>query len=47
LATDGAASDLFGCSVSSYNNDAFIGAYQDDDKGIDGGEYTLYMSVLN
>jgi hypothetical protein len=43
LASDGTAFDQFGCSVSILNNAAFIGAFKDDDKGIDGGKYTLYI----
>ncbi len=33
LATDGAAGDFFGSSVSIYNNTAFIGATGDDENG--------------
>jgi hypothetical protein len=47
LATDGATSDYFGCSVSICNNAVFIGAYGDDDKAVNAGKYILYMSVLN
>ncbi len=39
LAKDGAASDWFGSSVSIYDNNAFIGAYGDDDKITDAGMY--------
>jgi hypothetical protein len=39
LAQDGASSDNFGGSISIYNNNAFIGAYRDDDKGLDSGMY--------
>jgi hypothetical protein len=44
LATDGAASDQFGYSVSIYNNAAFIGAFKDDDKALDAGVF-LYMHM--
>jgi hypothetical protein len=37
LANDGASVDNFGSSVSIYDNNAFIGAYRDDDKGTDSG----------
>jgi hypothetical protein len=37
LASDGAASDYFGISVSISGDYAVVGAYQDDDKGSDSG----------
>jgi hypothetical protein len=39
LARDGSASDNFGNSVSIYDNNVFIGANMDDDKGGDAGMY--------
>ncbi len=39
LAKDGAINDNFGSSVSIYDNNAFIGANMDDDKGGDAGMY--------
>ena len=38
VASDGAAGDRFGFSVSIYVNIAVIGAYLDDDKGSDSGD---------
>ena len=37
LASDGATSDLFGCSVSISGDHAIVGAYQNDDEGTDSG----------
>jgi hypothetical protein len=37
FATDGAASDAFGVSVSIYDTVAMIGAHLDDDKGTQSG----------
>ncbi len=37
LASDGAAADQFGYSVSIYNNAALIGAFGDDDKAANAG----------
>jgi hypothetical protein len=45
IAADGVNSDWFGSSVSIYNNDAFIGAYNDDDKGTNSGMY-IYVICL-
>jgi len=43
LASDGAASDYFGQSVSISGNFAIVGAYQDDDKGsASGSAYIFY-----
>jgi hypothetical protein len=39
LAKDGVASDLFGSSVSIYDNNALIGSHVDDDKANDAGMY--------
>ena len=39
LAADGTGGDQFGVSVSLYNSSALIGAYRDDDKATDAGEY--------
>ena len=43
-ASDGAANDQFGCSVSisSDGTTALIGAYYDDDKGTDGGSAYIF-----
>ncbi len=38
LAADGAASDIFGGSVSIYGTTAVIGAHGDDDKATDAGK---------
>ena len=40
LAADGAINDYFGISVSLYTSSALIGAYADDDKASDAGEYS-------
>jgi hypothetical protein len=40
-AKDGATYDYFGNSVSHYDSSALIGAYWDDDKGSDTGEYVV------
>jgi hypothetical protein len=40
LAADGAEYDKFGGSVSLYASSALIGAYFDDDKGSESGEYS-------
>ena len=45
LASDGAAFDFFGRSVSVYNNTAVIGAYYDDDNGRESG--SAYVFVKN
>jgi hypothetical protein len=39
LANDGVYSDMFGVSASIYNNNALIGAQNDDDKNLDAGTY--------
>jgi hypothetical protein len=41
LTKDGAFNDHFGSSVSIYNNNAFIGAYYDDDKGLESGMFYI------
>ena len=41
-ASDGAAGDVFGYSVSLDGNTALIGAYQDDDKGNDSGSAYVF-----
>jgi hypothetical protein len=43
VASDGAAGDLFGCSVSVFGDFAVVGAYSDDDNGSDSG--SAYMIV--
>ena len=40
LAADGAGYDYFGVSVSLYTSSALIGAYYDDDKTNNAGEYS-------
>jgi hypothetical protein len=40
LAADGEGGDRFGNSVSVYTSSALIGAWNDDDKGGDAGEYS-------
>jgi hypothetical protein len=42
-ASDGAASDFFGFSVSVSGNTAVIGSYQDDDKGTDSGSAYVFQ----
>ncbi|MBK9385664.1 MAG: FG-GAP repeat protein [Planctomycetes bacterium] len=45
LAGDGAADDRFGVSVSINGDTALVGAYQDDDRGLDsGGAYVFVRS---
>ncbi len=39
LAADGAASDQFGFSASLYTSSALIGAFADDDKAYNAGEW--------
>jgi hypothetical protein len=41
-ASDGAAKDYFGCSVSISGDYAIIGAHQDDDKGTDSGSAYIF-----
>ncbi len=41
-ASDGAASDLFGYSVALDGDTAIVGAYQDDDKGVDSGSAYVF-----
>jgi len=43
IASDGAASDAFGDSVAVSGDTAVIGAYGDDDKGIDSGAAYVYI----
>ncbi len=45
LAADGAASDLFGFSVSIYGTTAMIGAFGDDDKATDAGILVIYSRM--
>jgi len=42
LASDGAAGDWFGYSVSLSGDTALIGAYQDDDNGVDSGSAYVF-----
>ena len=42
LPSDGAAEDEFGCSVSLSGDTAIIGAYSDDDNGIDSGSAYVF-----
>jgi hypothetical protein len=42
-ASDGAANDWFGCSVSVSGDYAIVGAYQDDDKGDNSGSAYIFM----
>jgi hypothetical protein len=47
FATDGAAGDQFGYSVSINNNAASIGSYADDDKAANAGVcVNIFMNVL-
>jgi len=47
-ASDGAASDLFGISVSTSGDYAIVGAHQDDDKGTNSGSaYIFARDALN
>jgi len=45
LASDGVAQDYFGFSVSLAGDTAFIGAYNDDDNGIDSGSVYVFSKV--
>ena len=49
LASDGAAGDYFGCSVSisGDGNVALVGAYRDDDKGADSGSAYIFTKQTN
>ncbi|MGR0482521.1 MAG: FG-GAP repeat protein [Candidatus Electronema sp. V4] len=47
LASDGAASDEFGRSVSVAGDTAVIGAYYDDDKGADSGSAYVFIRAAN
>jgi len=42
FAGDGAAGDLFGCSVSLFDDFALVGAYEDDDNGLDAGAAYIF-----
>jgi hypothetical protein len=42
IASDGAAGDCFGCSVSLDSNTAFIGGFWDDDNGNDSGSTYIF-----
>jgi len=42
LASDGAAGDLFGISVSLSGDTAIVGAYNDDDNGVDSGSVYVF-----
>jgi hypothetical protein len=41
-ASDGAADDMFGCHVSIFGDTALIGAWYDDDKGVDSGSAYVF-----
>ena len=43
IASDGAAGDLFGFSLSLSGDTALVGAYQDDDNGVDSGSTYVYV----
>jgi len=43
VATDGAASDYFGISVSISGDTVVVGAYKDDDKGTDSGSAYVFV----
>ena len=43
-AFDGAANDLFGAHVAIDNGMALVGAYQDDDKGVDSGSVYVFSA---
>jgi hypothetical protein len=43
LASDGAAGDVFGCSVSISSDCAIVGAYSDDDKGNNSGSAYVFI----
>ncbi|MBI4701376.1 MAG: hypothetical protein HY744_09490 [Deltaproteobacteria bacterium] len=45
LASDGAAKDFFGCSVSIGGDTALVGARYDDDKGGDSGSAYVFRAV--
>ena len=45
VASDGAAGDQFGWSVSIYGNIAVIGSRYDDDKGSDSGNSHIYIDI--
>jgi hypothetical protein len=45
LASDGAAGDCFGCSVSLNSNTALIGAFWDDDNGDDSGSVYVFKDI--
>jgi hypothetical protein len=45
LALDGATQDYFGCSVSLDGDAALIGAYQDDDNGINSGSAYVFNRI--
>jgi hypothetical protein len=45
-ALDGAVSDFFGCSVSISGAYAIVGAYQDDDNGINSGSAYMFGKIL-
>ncbi len=47
LASDGAASDQFGNSVSLSGDSALVGAYYDDDKGTDSGSAYYFKGLDN
>jgi hypothetical protein len=44
-ASDGAAGDHFGIAVSLSGNTALVGAYTDDDKGIESGSAYLFQNI--
>jgi hypothetical protein len=45
LATDGQPGDVFGWNVALDNNTALIGAYYDDDNGIDSGSAYIFIKA--
>jgi hypothetical protein len=47
LAEDGAAGDAFGYSVAVYGDTAVIGAYGDDDKGLNSGSAYVFVRSEN
>ncbi|MFC2031990.1 PKD domain-containing protein [Chloroflexota bacterium] len=46
-ASDGAADDFFGYSVSISGDTALVGAWGDQDKGVESGSTYVYVRVLN
>ncbi len=47
IAKDGASYDNFGSSVSIYDNNALIGAFNDDDvKASNSGMFSMYLGII-